>query len=118
MEIASCGYCAGVRDTVSVFPAGTVTGSLTRTAVPLPPGGVITARTVPCWVCAVPFVTSAWTVSRLTPAELSCSTWASDSASASATCRVTGNWMPVLLSGGIWFQSTSSRVYMVFGLFG
>ena len=26
--------------------------------------------------------------------------------------------MPVLLSGGIWFQSTSSNVNMRFGLFG
>ena len=38
--------------------------------------------------------------------------------SASETCSCTGNWMPVLLSGGIWFQSTSSSVNMVLGLLG
>jgi hypothetical protein len=45
-------------------------------------------------------------------------TYTLEIASASETCSWTGNWIPVLLSGGIWFQSTSSSVSIVFGLFG
>ena len=39
-------------------------------------------------------------------------------ASAPSTWSWTGNWMPVLLSGGIWVQSTLSRVNMLVGSFG
>src|SRR5215469_15043018 len=37
---------------------------------------------------------------------------------APSTCNWTGNWMPVLLSGGIWVQSTLSRVNSDVGSFG
>ncbi len=39
-------------------------------------------------------------------------------ARAPSTWSWTGNWMPVLLSGGIWVQSTLSRVNMLVGSFG
>ena len=99
--------------------AGTVT-VLTAPIPCRPPGKVIVAETSP--VCGEPvlLVMSVCTVSveRLKSAALASSTCALLSVSAPSTASWTGNWMPVLLSGGIWFQSTSSRVNMVFGSFG
>ena len=117
--MVSDGYALGVKVTVWVVLAGTVTFCVTVIGVPLP-GGVIVAVTVPACEVTVLLVTSHFTVSAelLRSAALFSTTWAfpSDSAALAASC--TGNWMPVLLSGGIWFQSTSSRVNMAFGLFG
>ena len=45
-------------------------------------------------------------------------TCASLIASAAEVCSWAGNWIPVLLSGGIWVQSTLSRVNIVFGSLG
>src|ERR1051326_5442468 len=85
-----------------------------------PPGGVIVAVTMPDWAVLVLLVISLLTVSAelLRLAVLFSTTCALPSDSAPSTASWTGNWMPVLLSGGIWFQSTSSRVNMVLGLFG
>ncbi len=117
--IVRLGYWLGVKLTVWVVPAGTVTFWLTVIGVPLP-GGVIVAVTVPVWAVVVLFVMSVFTVSaeRLRSVALVSTTCALPSASAPSTASWTGNWMPVLLSGGIWFQSTSSSVNVVSGLFG
>ena len=105
--------------TVFVAFAGTVT--VWSAPIPwLPLGAVMTTPTSP--VCGEPvwLVMSVFTVSvdRLKSAALASSTCALPSDSAPSTASWTGNWMPVLLSGGIWFQSTSSKVNMVSGLFG
>src|SRR5262249_37298303 len=105
--------------TVFVAFAGTVT--VLPAPIPwLPLGAVMTTLTSP--VCGEPvwLVTSVLTVSvdRLKSAALASSTRALLSDSAPSTASWTGNWMPVLLSGGIWFQSTSSSVNIVCGLFG
>ena len=108
-----------VNTTVLVLFAGTVT-SPAETSPRCPLGAVIAALTSP--VCGEPvwLVISIFTVSteRLRPALLCSSTCALPSDSARSTASWTGNWMPVLLSGGIWFQSTSSMVNMVFGSLG
>ena len=85
-----------------------------------PDGGVTVAVTVPVWLLAELLVTSVFTVSDelLRLAALFSTTCALPTDSALDTSSWTGNWMPVLLSGGIWFQSTSSRVSMLFGSFG
>src|SRR5215831_17242270 len=78
------------------------------------------AVTVPvCGELAV-LVMSALTVSAelLRSAPLLCSTCALLSINAPPTCSWTGNWMPVLLSGGICVQSTLSSVYIEVGSFG
>ena len=118
--MVSSGNADGVKLTVLVVFAGTVTAWLTVTGAP-PPAAVIVAVTVPVWGEPVLLVMSVLTVS----AELLRS-----AALSSSHPRVTvgqravhlragpGTAMPVLLSGGIWFQSTSSRVNMVCGLFG
>src|ERR1700761_7847138 len=112
------GNAAGVKLTVLVVFAGTVTAWLTVTGAP--PGGVITAVTVPDWDEPVLLVMSLLTVSAalLRSAASLCTTRALPSLSALPVASWTGDAMPVLLSGGIWFQSTSSRVNMVSGLFG
>ena len=73
-------------------------------------------------VCGVAawLVTSAFTVSAAVErsAASSWTTCALLSASAPEVCSWIGNWMPVLLSGGICVQSTLSSVNIVFGLFG
>ena len=81
---------------------------------------MISALTSPVWVWPVLLVMSVLTVSveRLKSAALASRTCALLSDSAPSTASWTGNWMPVLLSGGIWFQSTSSSVNIVSGLFG
>src|SRR5215472_15001793 len=109
----------GVNETVWVLLAGTVTLWLTVIGVPLF-GGVIVAVTVPVCELAVLFVTSVFTVSAALD-RLAVSTWLTcelPTASAPSTWSCTGNWMPVLLSGGIWVQSTLSRVNMLVGSFG
>ncbi len=82
--------------------AGTVTFCATLIAAPWP-GGLIVAVTSPLWVVPPSLLTSVFTVSadRLRLAVLFCTTCALPTASASATDSCTGNWMPVLLSGGI-----------------
>src|SRR5436190_1007897 len=83
-------------------------------------------RRTPCGatvpVCELPvlLVTSVFTVTDelLRSAALLCTTCALLSLSAPATLSCTGNWMPVLLSGGIWFQSTSSSVSIELGSLG
>src|SRR5260370_7321321 len=113
------GYALGVKLPVWVACAGIVTLWLTVTGVP-PPGGVMVALTWPVWAVLVLLVMSVLTVSAelLRSAVLFSITCALPSDSAPSSASWTGNWMPVLLSGGIWFQSTSSRVNMVLGLFG
>src|SRR5215469_843191 len=117
--IVRLGNALGVNVTVCVVLAGTVTFWVTVTGAPLP-GGVIVAVTVPAWAVVVLFVMSVFTVSAelLRLAALFSTTCALPSDSAPSTASWTGNWMPVLLSGGIWFQSTSSSVNMVCGLLG
>src|SRR5690349_23949472 len=117
--MVSAGKAPGLKVTVWVVLAGTVTVWVTVTGEPLP-GGVIVAVTVPVCDDEVLLVTSVFTVTAelLRLAALFSTTWALPSDSAPSTASWTGNWMPVLLSGGIWFQSTSSRVNMVCGLFG
>src|SRR5690348_5828504 len=110
---------SGPSVTVFVVFGGTVT-------VPMAPyarrwsGEVITALTSPVWVRPVLLVISVLTVSRdrLRSAALASRTCVLLMDSAPSTASWTGNWMPVLLSGGIWFQSTSSSVNIVCGLFG
>jgi hypothetical protein len=108
-----------VKLTVRVVFAGTVTFWLTTIDAP-PPGGLIVAVTVPDCDAAVLLVMSLLTVSAelLRSAALFSATLALVSDSAPSTWSWTGNWMPVLLSGGIWFQSTSSSVNILAGSFG
>jgi tetratricopeptide (TPR) repeat protein len=82
--------------------------------------GTTAAPNVPCWAAGVTLLTSALTVRAelARPGALASVTCASPSASGPATSSWTGNCRPVLLSGGIWFQSTSSTVYIVSGSFG
>ena len=89
------------------------------TGVP-PPGGVIVAFTVPVCELAVLLVTSVFTVTAEVDrsAAVFCTTCVLLSLSPFAIFSCTGNWMPVLRSGGIWFQSTSSRVNIELGSFG
>src|SRR5262249_13653075 len=82
-----------------------------------PPGGVIVADTVP--VCADPvvLVTSVFTVSAELD-RLAAVFWLTcvlPTTSGPPVCNWTGNWMPVLLSGGIWVQSTLSSVSIAVG---
>ena len=65
-------------------------------------------------------MTSAFTVSAAVERSgaSSCTTCALLSASGPEVCNSIGNWMPVLLSGGIWVQSTLSSVNIVVGSFG
>src|ERR1700733_10360027 len=113
------GNALGVKLTVWVVLAGTVTVWLTVIGVP-PPGGVMVGVTVPVCAELVLLVMSLLTVSAelLRLAVSFCTTRALPSVSAASTRSWTGNWMPVLLSGGIWFQSTSSSVNIVFGSLG
>src|SRR5215475_12056035 len=113
------GKLAGVNWTVWVVPAGTVTFWLTVIGVPVP-GGVMVAVTVAAWAAVVLLVTSVLTVSAALD-RFAASSWLTcelPTASAPLSRSWTGNWMPVLLSGGIWLQSTLSRVNMLVGLFG
>src|SRR5690348_8837540 len=113
------GKPAGVNDTVWVVLAGTLTLWLTVIGVPLF-GGVMVAVTVAVWAVAVLLVTSVLTVSAALDRSAA-SLWLTcelPTASARSTWSCTGNWMPVLLSGGIWVQSTLSRVNMLVGSFG
>src|SRR5215471_11390926 len=113
------GKPAGVNETVWVLFAGMVTLWLTVIGVPLP-GGVIVAVTVPVCELAVLLVTSVFTVSAALD-RLAASLWLTcelPTASAPSTWSWTGNWMPVLLSGGIWVQSTLSVVNIVAGSLG
>ena len=119
LPIVRLGKLAGVNDTVWVVLAGTVTLWLTVIGVPVP-GGVIVAVTVPVWDVAVKFVTSVLTVSAALDRSAA-SDWLTcelPTASAPSVCSWTGNWMPVLLSGGIWVQSTLSVVNNVVGSLG
>src|SRR5262249_10046650 len=98
---------------------GTVTFWLRVIGVP-PFGGVIVAVTVAAWAAAVLLVTSVLTVSAALD-KSAASAWLTcelPTDNAPSTCSWTGNWMPVLLSGGIWVQSTLSRVNKVVGSFG
>src|SRR6516225_7889364 len=113
------GKLAGAKVTVWVVLAGTVTLWLTVIGVPLF-GGVMVAVTVAVWAAAVLLVTSVLTVSAALD-RLAASLWLTcelPTVSAPSTWSCTGNWMPVLLSGGICVQSTLSRVNMLVGSFG
>src|SRR5215831_205433 len=113
------GKLAGVNDTVWVVLAGTVTLWLTVIGVP-PPGGVMVAVTVAVWALDVLLVTSVLTVSAALDRSAA-SSWLTcelPTASAPSVWSWTGNWMPVLLSGGIWVQSTLSSVNMLVGSLG
>src|ERR1022692_3192696 len=120
------GKRAGRKDTVRVVRAGTVTVWLTATGAPplaaAPPlaGGAMVAVTLPVCGLDAALVMSALTVrAELARSGALCSiTRELPSASGPATWSWTGNWMPVLLSGGIWFQSTSSSLNILLGLFG
>ncbi len=85
-----------------------------------PDGGVMCALSTPGCERPVVFVTWARRVSAelVTCGALCSTTWASEMASAAEVCSWTGNWMPVLLSGGIWVQSTLSSVNIVPGSLG
>lgn len=109
----------GAKLTVLVEPAATVTSWCTVIGAP-PPGGVTLALTVPLCALDEVLATSVFTVSveLLRSAAVFWTTWALPSTRGAPLCSWTGNWMPVLLSGGICDQSTSSTVSMVFGLFG
>src|ERR1700745_3189487 len=83
-------------------------------------GGVMVAVTVAIWLVAVLLVTSVFTV-RAALLKFAASLWFTcelPTDSAPSTCSCTGNWMPVLLSGGICVQSTLSSVNMLVGSFG
>src|SRR4051794_13539541 len=112
-------FWAGVKVTVWVAFAATVTACDTVIGAP-PPGGVTVAVTVADWELPVVLVTSVLTVSAelLRSAAVFWTTWALVSLTGPDTWSWIGNWMPVLLSGGIWFQSTSSRVNILVGSFG
>ena len=118
-EMVRLGNALGVNETVLVLCALTDTVCCTVIGVP-PPGGVMVALTEPVCVAPELLVTSVFTVSAelLRSAALACTTWALLSLSGLLTLSWTGNCRPVLLSGGIWFQSTSSSVNIVSGLFG
>src|SRR5579859_1078486 len=113
------GKPVGVNETVWVLFAGTVALWLTVIGVPLP-GGVIVAVTVPVCELAVSLVTSVFKVSAAVD-RFAASTWFTcelPTASAPSTWSWTGNWMPVLLSGGICVQSTLSTVNIDVGSLG
>src|ERR1700751_1194640 len=117
--MVSAGKMAGVNWTVCVLLAGTVTLWLTVIGVPLFGGGMV-AVTVPVCAVAVLLVTSVLTVRAALDRSLA-SFWLTcelPTASAPSTWSWTGNWRPVLLSGGICVQSTLSRVNMLVGSFG
>src|SRR5437764_14838105 len=118
-QIAGLVVVGAGSETVLVECAATVTGDWTVTGVP-PPGGVIVAFTVPVCELAVLLVTSVFTVTAEVDrsAAVFCTTCVLLPLSPFAIFSCTGNWMPVLRSGGIWFQSTSSRVYIELGSFG
>ena len=109
---------AGVSDTVRVVWAGTRTGWVMRMRGP--DGGVTCAASTPD--CARPVVLVTWarrvSAELVTRGALCSTTCASEMASAPELWSSTGNWMPVLLSGGIWDQSTLSSVNIVFGSLG
>src|SRR5215467_5621056 len=116
--MVSDGKLAGVNDTVWVVFAGTLTLWLTVIGVPL--GGVMVAVTVAVCELAVKLVTSVLTVSAALD-RLAVSLWLTcelPTARAPSTWSWTGNWMPVLLSGGICVQSTLSKMNMLVGSFG
>src|SRR5579859_5438725 len=116
----SCGLVTVIVGSVTVWVefAGTVTVAVTVVAVPL--GGVTVADTVPVCALAETLVTSVFTVS--TELDRSAAvfwlTCALPSISGPPACICTGNWMPVLLSGGICVQSTLSSVSIEPGSFG
>src|SRR5882757_1535735 len=117
----TCGceiVCTG-NVTVVLECAATVMLWLTVIGVP-PDGGVMVAVAVPVLLVLPPLVTSAFTVSLelLRSAALLWTTCALPTDRALATSSWIGNWMPVLLSGGSWFQSTSSSVSILDGSFG
>src|SRR2546421_5679601 len=109
----------GANDTVCVVFAGTVTVWFTVVGVP-PPGGVRLAETVPVCAAADVLVMSTFTVSAelLRLAAVFWLTCALPAISGAPACSCTGNWMPVLLSGGICVQSTLSSVSIAVGSFG
>ncbi len=113
------GYVDGAKVTVLVLFAATVTLWLTVIAVPAP-GGVIVAETVPVCDADEVLVTSVFTVSAVLDrlAAVFWFTCALPATSGPPDCSWTGNWMPVLLSGGIWLQSTLSSVSIELGSFG
>src|SRR5690242_15981080 len=112
------GNAAGVNETVCVVPAGTVTAWLTVIAVPV--GGVMVADTVPLWGVVEVLVMSVFTVSAelRRSAAVFWTTWALPPTIGPPACSCTGNWIPVLLSGGICVQSTLSSVNIAVGSFG
>ena len=57
-------------------------------------------------------------LAREKPGESCCTTWTPLSASGPDVCSWIGNWIPVLLSGGICVQSTLSSVNILVGSFG
>src|SRR5579875_1562980 len=78
------------------------------------------AVTVAAWLTEVEFVTAVLTVSAALDRSAA-SLWFTcefPTARAPSTWSWTGNWMPVMLSGGIWVQSTLSSVYIDVGSFG
>src|SRR3954447_18362926 len=102
------GVSLGANATVIVCPPGTVT-HLWET-IGGPHGGSTTAVTTPCCGQELLFVTRAFAVSAAEERSgASCWTACTSSIeSAPLSCNWTVNCMPVLLSGGIWVQSTLS----------
>ena len=94
--------------------------SCAATAMVRPPGAVTLARTVAVRRVAERLATCALSVRAdvVTPGVSSWTTWASVSDTAPEVCSCTGNWIPVLLSGGIWVQSTLSSVNIFDGSLG
>src|SRR5215831_3582826 len=119
LVIVRFGYASGVNETVWVVLPGTVTVWVSVIAVPAL-GGVIVAVTAAVCAEAVKLVTSVLTVSAALDRSAA-SLWLTcelPTASAPSVWSWTGNWMPVLLSGGIWVQSTLSSVNMLVGSLG
>src|ERR1041385_5208445 len=117
--MVSAGNEAGAKVTVEVVFAATVTDCETVIGEP-PPGGVTVAVTVPVWELDEVLVTSALTVRALL-LRLAAVFWFTCSLSTTSgplVCNCTGNWMPVLLSGGICDQSTLSIVSIFDGSLG
>src|SRR5579871_848859 len=117
--MVSAGNADGANVTVLVEFAATVTACETVIGVP-DPGGVTVAVTVPVCALAEVLVTSVLTVSALLDrsAAVAWFTCELSATSGPPVSSCTGNWMPVLLSGGICVQSTLSSVSIVFGSFG
>src|SRR5207237_502864 len=95
-------------------PFGAIDEAPTRDGVTAvdgpPPGGVTVADTTPVCADAEVLVMATFTVSAelLRFAAVFCTTCALPATSGPPACNCTGNWRPVLLSGGTCVQSTLS----------